>query len=69
VVSDFFDFAIYVDAPEEYIEQWYIERFLTLQATAFADSRSYFHRFASLDRPTAISTAEGIWRSINGPNC
>jgi type I pantothenate kinase len=68
VVSDFFDFSIYVDAPEEYIEQWYVERFLALQATAFADSRSYFHRFASLDRPTATSTAAGIWGPINGPN-
>ncbi|MEO1367122.1 MAG: type I pantothenate kinase, partial [Acidobacteriota bacterium] len=30
-VSDFFDFSIYVDARPEVIEQWYVERFLTLR--------------------------------------
>jgi type I pantothenate kinase len=29
-VSDFFDFAIYVDAEPEVIEAWYLERFLQL---------------------------------------
>jgi type I pantothenate kinase len=34
-VSDFFDFAIYVDAQETDIEQWYIERFQALRETVF----------------------------------
>src|SRR5207249_9088406 len=34
-VSDFFDFSIYVDAPEADIRRWYVERFLLLRATAF----------------------------------
>src|SRR5690606_40268509 len=25
VVSDFFDFSIYIDAPEDLIHQWYVE--------------------------------------------
>ena len=45
-VSDFFDFSIYVDAQEADIEQWYIERFLTLRETVFRDPSSYFHRYA-----------------------
>ena len=49
-VSDFFDFSIYVDADEADIEQWYLERFLTLRETAFADERSFFHHFAALSR-------------------
>ena len=36
-VSDFFDFSIYVDAKPEDIEPWYVDRFLTLRATAFQD--------------------------------
>jgi type I pantothenate kinase len=64
-VSDFFDFAIYVDAQEPDIEQWYVERFLTLRETVFKNPSSYFHRYASLSRDQAIETAREIWRSIN----
>jgi type I pantothenate kinase len=64
-VSDFFDFSIYVDANETDIEQWYIERFLTLRETVFRNPSSYFHRYASLTRDEAIETARAIWREIN----
>ena len=39
-VSDFFDFSIYVDANETDIEQWYVERFLTLRETVFQNPSS-----------------------------
>jgi type I pantothenate kinase len=64
-VSDFFDFAIYVDAQETDIEQWYVERFLALRETVFKNPSSYFHRYAALTGDQAIETAQGIWRSIN----
>ena len=67
-VSDFFDFSIYVDAYESDIEQWYIERFLTLRETVFRNPSSYFHRYADLDREQARETARTLWRSINLPN-
>src|SRR5262249_5452335 len=47
-VADFFDFSIYVDAPEVAIRRWYIERFLLLRATAFKEPASYFRRYAAL---------------------
>ncbi len=56
-VSDFFDFAIYVDAQENDIEQWYVERFLTLRETVFTNPSSYFHRYAALTTDQAIETA------------
>src|SRR5690625_281442 len=67
-VSDFFDFSIYMDAATEDIERWYIDRFLDLRQTAFADSRSYFHRYADLDDAQARAQARQIWESINEPN-
>jgi type I pantothenate kinase len=67
-VSDFFDFSIYVDADESDIEQWYLDRFLTLRETAFTDERSFFHHFAALSEDDAIQVARHIWRSINGVN-
>ena len=68
VVSDFFDFSIYIDADEHDIEAWYIDRFLTLRGRVFSDPRAYFHRYAALSDGEARDTARGIWREINGIN-
>jgi type I pantothenate kinase len=67
-VSDFFDFSLYVDADEPDIEQWYLDRFLTLRETAFTDERSFFHHFAALSEDEAVQVARSIWRSINALN-
>jgi type I pantothenate kinase len=67
-VSDFFDFSIYVDALEEHVEQWYVDRFLTLRVTAFRDPSSYFRRYSRLSEEEARETATRIWEEINGVN-
>jgi len=67
-VSDFFDFSIYIDAHEDLIEQWYVDRFMTLRETVFTDTKSYFHRYASLTDQEARETALRLWREINYPN-
>ncbi|XNQ40470.1 type I pantothenate kinase [Georgenia phoenicis] len=67
-VSDFFDFSIYVDARTSDVRRWYVNRFLSLRETAFADPRSYFHRYAALSDDEAVETATRIWGSINEPN-
>jgi type I pantothenate kinase len=67
-VSDFFDFSVYVDAHLEHIRQWYVERFLRLRETAFADPDSYFHRYAALSDGEAVQTALQIWGGINEVN-
>ncbi|WP_181773076.1 type I pantothenate kinase [Amycolatopsis pittospori] len=67
-VSDLFDFSIYVDAPTTDIERWYIERFLKLRHTAFADPASHFHHFAGLPDDEARAEARHLWRTINEPN-
>lgn len=67
-LSDFFDFSVFVDAAENDIRRWYVERFLTLRSTAFQDRNSFFHRYASLSEAEATATAESIWAEINAPN-
>jgi len=67
-VSDFFDFSIFVDADEEHVRQWYVDRFHTFRQTVFQDAASYFHRYASLPDEEATATALQIWREINGVN-
>jgi type I pantothenate kinase len=64
-VSDFFDFSIYLDADEDLLQSWYVDRFLTLRGTAFRDPKSYFHRYATLSDAEAVATATSIWTRIN----
>jgi type I pantothenate kinase len=67
-LSDFFDFSVYVDAAEADVQRWYVERFLALRRTAFADSSAYFHRYAGLSDDDARATALSVWAAVNGPN-
>jgi type I pantothenate kinase len=64
-VSDFFDFSVYLDAAEDVLLRWYVDRFLTLRGTAFRDPMSYFHRYSVLSDDEAIATASAIWSRIN----
>lgn len=68
LVSDFFDFSIYVDALEEDIKKWYIDRFLVFCQTAFKNTQSFFRKYSELNRDEAIETASRIWDEINGVN-
>jgi type I pantothenate kinase len=65
VVSDFFDFSVYIDAEEDVLRRWYVDRFLTLRETAFRDPKSYFHRYSNLNDEQAVETATSIWERIN----
>ena len=64
-VSDFFDFAVYLDANEDVLRGWYVDRFLALRQTAFQDPKSFFHRYGKLSDAEAIATATDIWTKIN----
>ena len=67
-VSDFIDFSIYVDAPDEMLKSWYINRFLKFRQGAFSNPNSYFHDYAKLTEQEAVTIATKIWREINEPN-
>jgi type I pantothenate kinase len=67
-VSDFFDFAVYLDAEEALLRRWYVERFMTLRETAFRNPLSFFRKYADLTEAEALETALGLWGRINQPN-
>ena len=67
-VSDFFDFSIYVDARTDDVRQWYVDRFLSLRQTSFAQPGSYFRRYADLSDDEARAVGRQIWDDINAPN-
>jgi len=68
LVSDFFDFSIYIDTDESFVKKWYTERFRVLRDTAFRRSDSYFHNMAKLSDEEADAIASRIWDEINAVN-
>ena len=67
-VSDYFDFSIYMDAAEEDIQSWYVQRFFALRESVFKNPDSYFQHFSGLTDEQAEATARHIWATINGRN-
>ncbi len=68
MVSDFFDFSIYIDADETLIHTWYVDRFMHLRQTAFQDPDSFFHRYSMIPETEALQIAENLWNDINLKN-
>lgn len=64
-VSDYFDFSIFIDADEDVLERWYLDRFMRLRETAFRDPQSYFRRYAEKTDFEAMKTALALWYGIN----
>jgi type I pantothenate kinase len=67
-VSDYFDFSIYLDADEDDIARWYVERFFALRNSVFQNPDSYFRKYANLTDDEARATATSIWDRINWVN-
>lgn len=67
-VSDFIDFAIYIDADPKVIEDWYIARFMRLRRTAFRDPAAFFHKYTMVSDEEAREIAGNLWRSVNLKN-
>ncbi|MEZ9437898.1 type I pantothenate kinase [Vibrio atlanticus] len=67
-ISDFLDFSLYVDADNQQIKEWYVNRFMKFRDGAFTRPGSYFSHYTKLSNQAALDKAEGIWSSINGLN-
>lgn len=66
--SDFIDFSVYIDADNDDLETWFMERFFRLRETAFKDPTSFFRRFAEMSEAEAGEFGRMVWRTINLPN-
>ena len=68
-VSHALDGLLYLDATEEDLEHWFIERFMTLWHAAEQDRSSFYAQFRTLSEPEARGFARTVaWRRINLPN-
>jgi type I pantothenate kinase len=68
VVSDYFDFTIYVDAQTEHIKQWYLDRLVLLRETALRDPKSFFHFLTEYTEDDTRAFGDTIWREVNEVN-
>ena len=68
MVSDFIDFSLYVDAPTDTIEDWYMNRFMKLRQTAFRKPGAHFAELVDMEDDEAIAFAREVWQSVNLPN-
>lgn len=66
--SDFFDWSIYVDANEEDIAQWFLERFENLLDLAIDQPDNFYYQFAIGKRSDAIEMAKRVWKDTNLKN-
>jgi type I pantothenate kinase len=62
------DLAVYIEAAEAHIREWYVQRFLQLTEAGATDAASFYHRFSGVPVAQLRQLAEGTWANINVPN-
>ncbi|MDX1293124.1 MAG: hypothetical protein R3265_09950 [Hyphomonas sp.] len=62
------DFLVYLDATEENLLNWYVERFVRLRNAAREDPSSFYANFLHMTEPELLDFAKSVWDRINLPN-
>lgn len=65
VTSDFFDCSIYIDAEEDLIESWYMQRFRELLDLNKNNPDNFYYEMANGPRTAALGLAEETWQMVN----
>ena len=65
VTSDFFDFSIYVDAEEDLIEKWYMQRFRKVLKLNKNKPDNFYYKMANGPLEDAIQLAEETCQMVN----
>ena len=64
-MTGYFDFSIYIDAENDLIEKWYLERFDSLLELAKTDKTKYYNRFVKMPHKDALEFAKMVWKTVN----
>jgi len=62
------DLLIYLDASEDDLLAWFLERFLRLWNAAREDPSSFYANFLHMSEPELVAFAQSVWERINLPN-
>jgi type I pantothenate kinase len=62
------DVLVYLDAAEEDLEFWYVERFVGFWNAARADPKSFYAQWLHMPEPELRAFAKTVWDGVNLPN-
>lgn len=62
------DLLIYLDASEDDLLAWFLERFVRLWNAARDDASSFYANFLHMSEPELMEFAQSVWERINLPN-
>jgi type I pantothenate kinase len=62
------DLSIYIDAPVELIEQWYLDRVKKFVKAAADNPNSFYYSYVSMPEDELINLAKDVWKTINELN-
>lgn len=65
VTSDFFDFSIYIDAAENLIGHWFMQRFVKIMEMNKNKPDNFYYNLANGPRTAALQLAEETWQMVN----
>lgn len=65
VTSDFFDFSIYIDAEEDLIEKWFMQRFVRVLELNKNNPDNFYYEMANGPRKDALRLAQDTWQMVN----
>ena len=66
--ADRLDLGIYLEAPEQLVERWFVDRFVALTRPPGAEPSDFYAQFAAMSDEDLRATAQWVWREINAPN-
>jgi type I pantothenate kinase len=67
-VRERLDLAVYIDAAEDIVRGWFVDRFLRLTDEARVDTASFYHALTALGPDDVLAIARSAWDMINGVN-
>jgi len=62
------DVLVYLDAAEDDLEFWYVERFVGFWNGARTDPKSFYAQWLHMTEPELRAFAKTVWDSVNLPN-
>ena len=62
------DLSVYLDAPDDVVRRWFVDRFLRHVDEAETDLQSFYRRFLALGSDGRAEMASSVWEMINLPN-
>lgn len=64
-LRDRIDLLVHLEAPDDDVAAWYLERFRGLRATAADEPTAFLHQFRELPGDVMDGMAMDVWRAVN----